>query len=476
MNRRVFVASSLCVWGASRTGRAAVAGPGTADDGQIDLALGHIPNFCTHEHWGSIASVEPSPGGFRADFVAGARPRRRTTLIDLLIDPYFNGCLLAAGVDANAIARDKLGGDVSQAGLDDIAATLAALRSGLRPQQLTGAYQCIRMGIFKAYGIDINTDDPAAIRELDAAIGKNYEDIFAWYKRLMRRANFSELIRPVHPEYYVEKESDESAAMERTFTRTIMRIDPFMDLWKADSSRRRRLAEIAGVEPTDAASWRRFLDRIFQTAADNGSTGIKQLQAYRRDLDFQPRDDGAVRFIGDLDAGQVRAFEDWVMHECCKRAHDRGWVHQVHVGTHNLPHSNPLPLQHLARRYGRQKIVMLHCWPFVDESGWLAKYVSNVYIDTCWQPVLNPEFLRKSLRLWLNYVPVSKITMGNDATSIEMAVGASHFARSLLDEALKMISDAAGLTENTRIRMASDMLHNNAIDIYGVGKRMDGQA
>ena len=35
---------------------------------------------------------------------------------------------------------------------------------------------------------------------------------------------------------------------------------------------------------------------------------------------------------------QRLAFQDWIMHECCKQAHDRGWPHQVHVGTHNLPH------------------------------------------------------------------------------------------------------------------------------------------
>ena len=172
-----------------------------------------------------------------------------------------------------------------------------------------------------------------------------------------------------------------------------------------------------------------------------------------------------MKFVGDLNGDEVRVFGVWVMHECCKRANDRGWPHQVHVGTHNLPDSNPLPLQHIARRYPRQKIVMLHCWPWVDESGYLAKYFSNIHIDTCWQPILNPAFLRRSLGQWLNYVPSSKIMMGNDATSIEMAIGASHFSRRILAE----VFESVGVAKGQRRRIAGEFLHNNAVRMYGVG-------
>jgi hypothetical protein len=57
-------------------------------NGEIDLQ--EIPNFCSHEHWGSIDSIglAPEQGGFRADTVAGARPLRPTTIWDLILDPY----------------------------------------------------------------------------------------------------------------------------------------------------------------------------------------------------------------------------------------------------------------------------------------------------------------------------------------------------------------------------------------------------
>ncbi len=77
-----------------------------------------------------------------------------------------------------------------------------------------------------------------------------------------------------------------------------------------------------------------------------------------------------------------RKLQDWIVHECCKYAQDIGWAHHVHVGTHNLPNSSPLPLAPLARRYPSMKVVMIHCWPFLDEAGTLARHNANIFIDT----------------------------------------------------------------------------------------------
>jgi hypothetical protein len=56
-----------------------------------------IPIFCSHEHWGSIDSIGPVPGGFRADAEPGALPRGRTGLIDMVFEPYLDMSLRAAG-------------------------------------------------------------------------------------------------------------------------------------------------------------------------------------------------------------------------------------------------------------------------------------------------------------------------------------------------------------------------------------------
>jgi len=476
MDRRQFVTAGLIVGAASVPALSQPESPESVENlpsSDPGLDLSTFPNFCAHEHWGSLASLGHLPEGFRPDVIAGAAPQRDTTLADLLLDPYLGGPLRGAGLIPHAAVKNTLGADTFSACRNHPAKTLRLILDTITPLRLVGIYQCLRRGIRFAYNLDLNQADSRALENANRAVTRNYRDIFTWYSRLMARARFSALIRPVHPEYYYRSASAALAQREKAFTYNVMRIDPLLELWKKQSPRRDGLAEHTGVEPVDAASWRKFLDTLFDRAAQNKALGIKQLQAYSRPLLFEPRSDTEVTFIGDLSPDQVRRFQDWVVHECCRRAHDRRWPHQVHVGTHNHPESNPLPLHRLARRWPHQNIVMLHCWPYLEEAGFLAREHPNIYIDTCWQPVLNPDFLRQSLRRWLAYVPLNKIMLSHDSTSIEMAVGSSLFTREILDAALTEIAPAAGLPPRQRRRFAAGLLHNNAVALYKIGREFN---
>lgn len=248
--------------------------------------------------------------------------------------------------------------------------------------------------------------------------------------------------------------------------RTVMRIDPFLDFLTGPPERRKRMIELSQIEPSDAGSWRAFLDYWFDQAARGGAVGIKQLQAYRRNLDFAFRPDDEIRWT-ETSEQEARKRQDWIVHECCKRAHERGWAHQVHVGTHNLPHSSPVPLSTLARRYSSMKIVMIHCWPFLEEAGTLARQVPNIYIDTCWQPILNPQFFRSAMAQWWNYVPGHKITCGHDATTVEMAAGSALYTREILSEVLGEQTRHSGFTAGQIRKAAQQVLHDNAAQLYG---------
>lgn len=422
------------------------------------LDLTTLPNFCSHEHWGSLTSFTMEPEGFRNDVVRGARPVRPHSLLDILLDPYLGGWLAAGGTDFGSVPGD------------DPVAALMAVRELAAPHELTGAYQCVRRGVHFCYGLDLRAAGPEEIARGNAECADAYRDPFSWYRLTMARARMSALIRPVHPEYFARVDSAESARAEEAVNHPILRVDPLLELWPAECPRRDGLAELAGVDPVDAASWRAFLDRIFEIARDGNCVGSKQLQAYTRDLDFEPRGDDEVRFRGDLAPREVRAFQDWVMNECYARTNDLGWPHQCHVGTHNHPRSNPLPLEHAARRYPRQAIVMLHCWPYLSEAAYLAKQFPNMHIDACWQAVLNPQFLRRSLREWLGYVPTHKMQFAHDATSIEMAVGSMMFTREILAEELWTWGGSLGIGERRLVAIAADLLHNNAVRLYRRGE------
>ncbi len=428
-----------------------------------NLVFGDIPNFCAHEHWGSISSIGHVDEGFRADAEVGAMPTRRTGVWDIVLDPYFGGWLASAGCDWDGMAKAAGAPDFRAWWEQSPEAALRAMQPHLERQVLTGGFQCIRRGVLFLHEADIATFDMDTWKRADASLAARYSDVFGWYRDAMQRARFSGLVRPVHPEFYRREAGAAAAAAERAFTRTILRIDSFLDFWREVHPRRDALAGMAGVDPADGASWRDFIARVFDWSATAGNTGIKQLQAYSRPLDFAVRAQREVKWRGDLTPDEARVFQDWVMHECCKQAHERGWPHQVHVGTHNLDKSGPLPLETLARRYPKMNLVLLHCWPFLDESGWLAKHLPNLYLETCWQVILNPRFYREALDRWLNYAPAHKIMSCHDATSVEMAAGSSLFVREILAEALERCGAGAAICH----QIARGILNDNATQLYG---------
>lgn len=436
-----------------------------------DSGINSIPNFCSHEHWGSISSIgmTPEKDGFRCDISAGALPLRPTSIWDLLLDPYEEGWLIDANRDPNLVSSRSGYPSMLDWWHDSPADALKGFQSSNKSLLLTGGFQCTRIGLKYLYNIDIASFDLDAWKLIDSQISKNYAGLFSWYKSSMAKAHFSELIRPVHPEFYVQQDSEASKEQELEFTHTILRIDPLTDLWPEKSKRREDLARIVGIDPVDASSWREFITRIFNLAEKNHTTGIKQLQAYRRTLNFQHRTDKEVVFRGNLSDENITVFQDWVVHECCKQAHERKWVHQVHVGTNNIGSSSPMPLEALAKRYPQMNIVMIHCWPFLKEAGWLAKFIPNMYIDTCWLPVLNPAFLREALSMWIGYVPSYKIMLAHDSTTIEMATGSSLFTREILAETLQNQQKSLQLPSNIFQGIAADMLNNNAVHLYKVG-------
>lgn len=435
-------------------------------------AQAKLPFFCSHEHWGSFSAIGHKPEGFIADLTWGARPMRDAGLMDLLIDPYLGGSLAAAGFDHQTLARRAGHEDIFAWGKQSPAQAREAAAEAFAQQRMTGMYQALRRGIRALYEVDIDDCDDGAWAYLDARVGENYRRIFGWYREAMARAGLAELTRLVWPEMYVQEQESASAAEERSFTHTLMRVDSLMDMWKTENPRRDAYARMTGIDPHDPPSWRAFIESLFSIAARSGCLGTKQAQAYKRSLDYRPVDDHAVVWRGDLNAEQVRLFQDWVMHECFRQTHLRAWPHHCHVGTHNLPESDPLPLAAIARQYPDMKIVMLHCWPYLDEAGLLAKHHPNVYIDMCWQVILNPEFLRRALESWLGYLPLHKLTIGQDATSIEMAAGAAELAGEIIEDVLDSRRNLLGLSKLQARHVAKSITHNNAVRLYHQGQEL----
>jgi len=452
---------------AATLGAGAVGSPSaSAGEGRDGLdAIDTMPSLCAHEHWGSLTSIGHTDVGFRADTFAGAASDE-TGLFDLLLDPYLGGFLACGGFDGNGAARELGCGGLPEAIRERPDGVLEALRPHLATQRSVGTLMCTATGVRELYGLDLDALSAANWRALDSDIRRRYTDPFAWYREAMGRAHLTGPIRPVELSYMLEAAEPALAAHERSFTRTLLRVDGFIEWRRRPSDRVRYCIEHTGIEPHDAASWRALLEAVFALAKEHGCLGIKQLQAYSRDLDFTPRDAETID-LSDDSPQAIRAFEDFTAHECCRLAHELSWPFQVHVGTANLPRSNPLPLEALARRYRGVRFVLLHTWPYFDESAYLAHFVPNVYIDTCWLAILSPSFLEEALRKYVGFVPSHKLMCSHDATSIEMAVGSARLNRTLLRKVLGEQVRDGRLAEPQALDVARRALHDNARAVYG---------
>jgi uncharacterized protein len=186
-------------------------------------------------------------------------------------------------------------------------------------------------------------------------------------------------------------------------------------------------------------------------ARDDGYVALKTVLAYRGGLDLDAADPAGLRRL--LEALEVNS--------------DTGdpLPVQVHTGFGDpdllLARSDPSLLKPLFERFVQTPFVLLHCYPFVREAGWLASVYANVFFDVSLTIplVARPQAVVAEA---LELAPLSKLLYASDAVRTpELYLLASIWWRDALAEVLgAALSDAAALDGARRV------LHDNAAGLY----------
>jgi uncharacterized protein len=140
---------------------------------------------------------------------------------------------------------------------------------------------------------------------------------------------------------------------------------------------------------------------------------------------------------------------------------------QAHAGFGDadlfLPRADPSYLQPLIERFRETPFVLLHCYPFVREAGWLAHVYGNVFLDLSLTiPYVSrpAEAVREALEL----APVSKLLYASDAARTpELYYLAAKWWREALAEVLADALEPAEAEEAGR-----RILRENALELYGL--------
>lgn len=141
---------------------------------------------------------------------------------------------------------------------------------------------------------------------------------------------------------------------------------------------------------------------------------------------------------------------------------------QVHAGFGDsdlfLPRVQPGYLKPLIERFRATPFVLLHCYPFVREAGWLAHVYGNVYFDlslTIPHVARPAEMIREALEL----APVSKLLYASDAARTpELYYLAAKWWREALAEVLAEL-----LPPDDAAEAGVKILRENALQLYEPG-------
>lgn len=234
-----------------------------------------------------------------------------------------------------------------------------------------------------------------------------------------------------------------------------------------------QVAEQAAQAPGDYASaFEEILQRRMTTAV-----GTKSILAYRGGFDgdlSEPSPAEVAEAAGRWrDRGGVRLQERVLLRFGLHQALRVGKPLQFHVGFGDrdcdLHKANPLYLLDFLRQAGDTPIVLLHCYPYEREAGYLAQGFNNVYLDGGLSVnhlgARSPAFIARTLEM----APFRRILYSSDGFGpAELHfLGATLWRKGIHRVLGEFVADG-DWSEADAIRVVDLIAHGNAARIYRV--------
>lgn len=227
------------------------------------------------------------------------------------------------------------------------------------------------------------------------------------------------------------------------------------------------------------------LEKDFQKALEKGFVAVKVADAYHRSLYFEDTKkenaEEALKMILNskepLSLETVKPLSDYMMHRLIELARKHNKPIQIHTGLqagdgNYIENSNPTLLANLFLEYRDVKFILFHGgYPFGSELASLAKNFQQVYIDLCWLYIISPSYSHRYLHEWLETIPANKIMgFGGDYHNTENVYGHLLFAKEIIGTVLIEKVRDGYFEEEEAMKIATMMLHDNAINLFNLKK------
>ena len=306
-----------------------------------------------------------------------------------------------------------------------------------------------------------------AVRELAAlfACEPSEEAVYAWRRQTPADDYASALLRATGTQWLLLDDgfppAGEGEGRERMGGLAACRTAPVMRI--------ERVAEEGLARGLRLAELREHLRAEVAGARARGFAGLKTVAAYRSGLDVAAPDEGAAAAaLAERPSRLVaKPLVDLLLHDALAANAADPLPLQVHCGFGDadllLPRADPGLLKPLIERFATTPFVLLHCYPFVRQGGWLAHVYANVFFDVS---LTIPHVFRaaEAVREALELAPVSKLLYASDAArSPELYYLAAKWWREALAEVLAEALPASEAEEAGR-----RVLRDNARALYGL--------
>jgi predicted TIM-barrel fold metal-dependent hydrolase len=221
-----------------------------------------------------------------------------------------------------------------------------------------------------------------------------------------------------------------------------------------------------------------------RTARQRGIIGLKSIAAYRGGLDVSARTFSEARAVFPalkevaLRDGRIRLTDRVVLDYLLRAALEEAAAAELPVQFHvafgdddaDLRTANPLEMRALLTdpAFRRVPFVLLHCYPYVREAGYLAALYAHVFVDVSLTIPLTAHGSTAAFLEALELAPVSKLLFATDAHSVpELFFAGALHGRRALGRALEYLIGHDYLTAAQAEDAADAILWRNAEMLYG---------
>ena len=266
---------------------------------------------------------------------------------------------------------------------------------------------------------------------------------------------------------------------EFDFFRATFRINSFLYSYSRSSEDHNgnNARRLYGFDTNDIDEYVQHMESAIAEKMESGCVALKSALAYDRPIGFEKVDKSmAARVLKKSQPSEkeIRLFGDYIFHQICGIAQERGIPFQIHTGLGLLWGSSPMNFEPVIRAYPGLSFVLFHGgYPWTHVIGGLLHNYSNVHADLVWLPLISPTAAINALHEWLEVSnSIYRLEWGSDCKTPEESYGATLAFRNVLFTVLSQKIEAGYFDLHTAQQIARLIGLENANALY-LGKEVE---